>query len=101
MYPVQRKYRDSRYLRSVYEATHSVEERIPTFSRTLDTYFDVNFEALIEEWQLVTDYELQDLEKKLDAITGAIDALYSAKSELEERASSLKKEIEELEEVVS
>ena len=100
MYPVQRKYRDSPYLRSVYEMTHAVEERIPTFTRTLDEYFDAHFEAIIEEWQLLTDYELRDLEKKLDTLTEEIDRLYGGKSVLEKRASTLQREIEELEKEV-
>lgn len=100
MYPVQRKYRDSHYLKSVYEFTDALEERIPTFTRTLDEYFDAHFEAIIEEWQLLTDNELRDMEKNLDILTEEIDRLYGGKSVLEERASTLLREIEELEKEV-
>ncbi|MBU7018713.1 MAG: hypothetical protein HXS44_14480 [Theionarchaea archaeon] len=97
MYPVQRKYRDSSYLKSVYEFTDALEERIPTFTRTLDEYFDAHFEVIIEEWQLLTDNELRDLEKRLDLLTEEIDRLYGGKSVLERRASTLQRELEELE----
>ena len=97
MYPVRRKYGDSPYLERMYKMTHTVEEKIPTFTRTLDEYFDAHFEAIIEEWQLLTDYELRDMEKKLDSVTEEIDRLYGGKSVLEKRASTLQRDIEELE----
>ena len=96
MYPANR-YRGSSYVRSISGFTHSVEERIPTFTRTLDVYFDAHFEAIIEEWQLLTDYELRDLEKRIDTVTSEINNLYNQKSVLETRAAALQAEVEALE----
>lgn len=97
MHPVRSRYRDSPLIQSIHGFTRSVEERIPTFSRTLDRYLDSNFEAFIEEWQLLTDHELRDLESRLESLTREIDALYSRKSVIEERALNLEKEIGKLE----
>ena len=97
MYPVRNRYRDSPYLQSIYGFTRSIEERIPTFARTLDRYLDSNFEAFIEEWQLLTDHELRNLESRLESVTREIDALYNKKPVIEGRALNLEKEIGELE----
>ena len=91
MYPTTR-YR-SPYVRSIYGFTQSVEERIPSLERTLDKYFDANFEAIIEEWGLLTDYELQDLERRLTTVTEQIDDLYSKKETIEKRVAKLDKEM--------
>lgn len=95
MYPTTRY--QSPYMRSIYGFTRSVEERIPTLEKALDRYFDANFEAIIEEWQLLTDYELRDLEKRLDTVTGQIDNLYAKKTDIEKRAKTLDNEIKALE----
>lgn len=100
MYPVQNKrYRDSPYVRNISGFTRAVEERIPTFSRALDKYFDIHFEAIIEEWQLLTDYELADLERRVEVITEKVQDLYDTKTTLEKRTANLEAEIEELEEL--
>ncbi len=96
MYPV-REYRGSPYVRSVSEFAHSVEQRIPTLTRTLDRYFDVHFEEIIEEWQLLTDYELRDTEHRLEKVSAEITNLYKEKETLEERAAALDAELKELE----
>lgn len=95
MYPTTRY--QSPYVRSIYGFTRSVEERIPTLEKALDRYFDANFEAIIEEWQLLTDYELRDLERRLDSVTEQIDSLYTKKTDIEKRAKTLDKEITTLE----
>ena len=97
MYPVKPKHRDSPYVRDIYEFTHAVERRIPTFTKTLDRYFDAHFEGIIEEWQLLTEHGLRDLEKRLENVTVEINTLYSEKSALEKRASVLEVEVTALE----
>lgn len=97
MYPVKPKYRDSPYMRDIYEFTHAVERRIPTFTKTLDRYFDAHFEGIIEEWQLLTEHGLRDLENRLENVTVEINKLYSEKSVLEKRASALEAEVTALE----
>jgi predicted nuclease with TOPRIM domain len=96
MYPVKRS-RFSPYLRTVGEYAHVVEERIPTFSKTLDRYFDAYFEEIITEWELLTEYELTDLADRVESVTRDIDQLYQEKSRIEERTAVLRKEIETLE----
>ncbi len=73
-----------------------ITDRLPTLSRTLDTYFDAHFDEIIEEWELLTDHELRSLEKRLETVTAEIDNLYREKPALEERALRLEKEIEAL-----
>ncbi|MBU6998095.1 MAG: hypothetical protein HXS41_04515 [Theionarchaea archaeon] len=99
MYPTTTRTRlgDSPYVRKVYELPSSLENRIPTFEKTLDVYFDAHFEEIISEWQLLTDHDLHDLESRLDTVTREITALYTQKSDLEKRAEALKKELEKLE----
>jgi chromosome segregation ATPase len=74
-----------------------VEERLPSLERALDKYFDANFEAIIDEWGLLTDYELQDLERRLTTVTEQIDDLYTKKTTIEKRVTTLDKEIAALE----
>ena len=99
MYPVRERYRGvSPYLRSVSEFAQSVERRIPTLTRSLDRYLDLHFEDIVEEWQLLTDFELRDLEKRVDKVTADIDRLYQKKSDIGQRAASLEAGIKEIEE---
>jgi hypothetical protein len=89
--------RGSRYARTLYELSQSVEERIPTFNRSLDRYFDAHFEAIINEWQLLTDHDLYEMERRVDRVTDEIDRLYLHKSVLEKQAAKLEEDIQFLE----
>ncbi len=95
MYPVQNRLRGS-YWKGI-SAISRLEERIPTLAGTLDSYFDENIEAIIEEWQLLTDYELKDLGKKLERVTEEINNLQTEKKTVEARAASLEAELTKLE----
>lgn len=97
MYPMETRGRGSQYMRTLYELTHSLEERVPTFNRSLDRYFDVHFEAIINEWQLLTDRDLSELERRVDLVTEEIDRLYLHKSVLEKQTAKLEEEIQFLE----
>ena len=97
MYPVRDRYSVSPYLRSVSEFAQSLERRIPTLTRTLDRYFDAHFEEIVEEWQLLTDFELRNLEHRVDKVTEEINQLFREKSVIEKRAAALEGEIKELE----
>ena len=66
-----------------------IESRIPTLDRSLDAYFDRNFAAIIEEWDLVTESDLLRLENRLAMVTSEINDLYAAKTAMEERAKNL------------
>ncbi|MGD2248367.1 MAG: hypothetical protein PVF58_08160 [Candidatus Methanofastidiosia archaeon] len=98
MYPVRTRF--NRYRKSIYGTTHSLEGRIPTFAGTLDRYFDVYFEDIIEEWELLTDRELRTLENRLTRVTDEINQVYTQKSDIEKRVMSLKAELDTLEEEI-
>lgn len=95
MYPVQNRLRDS-YFKGI-SSISRLEERIPTLAGTLDRYFDENFEAIIEEWKLLTDYELKDLGKRLERVTEEINNLQTERKTVEARAASLEAELRKLE----
>jgi hypothetical protein len=67
----------------------TIESRIPTFDKSLDAYFDQNFAAIIEEWDLVTDSDLHKLEIRLASVSDEISSLYAGKMTLEGRAKEL------------
>lgn len=82
------------------ELSHAFDtagEKIPTFERSLDRYFEKNGPAIIEEWGLLTTNDLQDLELRLNAVSREIDRLYGAKDRLEHRVSRLEDGIHALE----
>jgi hypothetical protein len=78
----------------------SIESRIPTLDKSLDTYFDANFAAIIEEWDLVTESDLELLERRLSRVTDDINSLYAGKMAIETRAKALDDLISSLEKSV-
>ena len=74
-----------------------LNERIPTFERTLDRYFDSHFEAIIEEWGLPRSPDLTVLEQRLDTVTADISQLCKARDAMVKRAGELDTLITELE----
>jgi hypothetical protein len=66
-----------------------IDARVPTFDKTLDTYFDQHFAAIIEEWDLVTESDLQHLERRLAHVSDEISGLYIGKVAIEARAKAL------------
>ena len=75
----------------------TIESRIPTFDKSLDAYFDHNFAAIIEEWDLVTDSDLHRLESRLARVSDEISGLYAGKTTIEARAKQLDGVISSLE----
>ena len=75
----------------------TIESRIPTFDKSLDAYFDQNFAAIIEEWDLVTDSDLHKLETRLATVSDEISGLYAGKMKIEGRAKKLDDLISSLE----
>jgi hypothetical protein len=67
----------------------TIESRMPTLDKSLDAYFDRNFAAFIEEWNLVTESDLHRLEGRLARVTDEISSLYAGKVTLEARAKKL------------
>jgi len=76
----------------------TVESRVPTLDRSLDRYFDEHFAAIIEEWDLVTETDLDKLEIRLLHLTDEISSLYAGKMAIESRAKALDRLIRSLEE---
>jgi hypothetical protein len=81
-------------------ARTAVGEKLPTFDKSLDAYFDQSFPSIIEEWDLITDSDLVRMENRLQAITNEINILFSGKAILEKRAADLDVVITSLEKSV-
>ena len=75
----------------------TIESRIPTLDKSLDVYFDKNFSAIIDEWDLVTDSDLYKLETRLATVSNEISGLYAGKMKIEGRAKKLDDLISSLE----
>lgn len=75
----------------------TIESRLPTFDKSLDAYFDKNFAAIIEEWDLVTDSDLHKLEMRLANVSDEISSLYAGKMTIDSRAEKLDDLISSLE----
>jgi len=75
----------------------TIESRVPTFDKSLDTYFDQHFAAIIEEWDLVTESDLHRLESRLTHVTDEITGLYAGKVTIDARAKKLDELIASLE----
>lgn len=65
------------------------QERVPTFDRRLDRYFDQNFAAIIGEWGLLKQEDLMDLERRLNRVTGEVKRLSRERIEIEDRVARL------------
>ncbi|MHB8163293.1 MAG: hypothetical protein ACYDDV_02970 [Methanoregula sp.] len=75
----------------------TIESHLPSFDKSLDLYFDKNFAAIIEEWDLVTDSDLHKLENRLASVSMEISGLYEGKMAIESRAKKLDNQITLLE----
>ena len=75
----------------------TIESRVPTFDRSLDNYFDEHFAAIIGEWDLVTESDLDHLEARLNRVTDEITGLYEGKMAIETRAQKLDELVTSLE----
>ncbi|MDD1719933.1 MAG: hypothetical protein LUQ25_07735 [Methanoregulaceae archaeon] len=76
-----------------------VGRKLPTLDRSLDSYLDRNFEAIIEEWGLLREDDIIELERRLDRITEDVTRLSTGKTALADRAERLAIMISGLEEV--
>jgi predicted nuclease with TOPRIM domain len=83
--------------KEITEFPAQVGGKIPTFEKSVDHYFEQNFDSIIAEWELVTDYDLRNMEIRLELVSEEIDRLQRTKSKLQERASNLDVEIKKLE----
>jgi hypothetical protein len=67
----------------------AIESHVPTFDKSMDTYFDQHFAAIIEEWELVTENDLKALESRLSRVSDEISSLYAGRAALEGRVQQL------------
>ena len=67
----------------------AIDSKLPTMDKSLDAYFDQNFAAIIEEWDLLTDSDLHKLEYRLSQITTEISTLFADKMAIEKRVGNL------------
>jgi hypothetical protein len=75
----------------------TIESRVPTFDKSLDAYFDQNFAAIIDEWDLLTDSDLHRLQNRLVHVSDEISCLVAGKITLEGRTKKLDDLISSLE----
>jgi hypothetical protein len=74
-----------------------LNERLPTMDKSLDSYFDKNMEAIIEEWGLLVENDLLELERKVNKVTEQVNQLYTNKNVLNDRVAKLDAFISKLE----
>jgi len=65
--------------------------------KSLDTYFDRNMEAIIEEWGLLVENDILDLQRRINKVTADINQLDNNKKVLSERVTKLDAFISNLE----
>jgi predicted nuclease of restriction endonuclease-like RecB superfamily len=75
----------------------TIESHVPTFDKSLDAYFDQHFAAIIEEWDLVTESDLEKLENRITQVTDEISTLYTGRAVIEDRMQRLNDLITSLE----
>jgi hypothetical protein len=101
MYPVvNQNQTDHSFWEQFSKLPETIESKLPTLDKSLDAYFDRNFVSIIEEWELVTESDLNRLENRLAGVTNEISALYAEKMVLEKRAGSLDDQISSMERLV-
>ncbi|MCX6701509.1 MAG: hypothetical protein NTV68_16575 [Methanomicrobiales archaeon] len=74
-----------------------MDQKLPTMDKSLDTYFDKNMEAIIEEWGLLVANDLTDLERRINTVTAEINQLYDQKDIMSNRVTKLDATISKLE----
>jgi hypothetical protein len=74
-----------------------LDQKLPTMDKSLDTYFDKNMEAIIEEWGLLVENDMIELERRVNKVTAEINQLYDQKEVISERVKKLDTVITSLE----
>lgn len=70
---------------------------VPTFDRTIDSYFENNLEMIMEEWGLVTGTDLDLISRKIDYLSYEVGRLVAERSTIEQRIKGLSDAINDLE----
>jgi uncharacterized protein YjbJ (UPF0337 family) len=74
-----------------------MDQKLPTMDKSLDSYFDKNMEAIIEEWGLLVENDMLELERRVNQVTTEINQLYDHKDTITERVTKLDAVITKLE----
>jgi hypothetical protein len=74
-----------------------LDEKLPTMDKSLDAYFDKNMELIIEEWGLLVENDLLDLERRVNKVTTLISQLDTRKDAMNARVKKLDDLISKLE----
>jgi hypothetical protein len=74
-----------------------LDQNMPTMDKSLDTYFDKNMAAIIEEWGLLVENDLLDLERRVNNVTSEINRMYKNKDVISDRVKRLETIISNLE----
>ncbi len=74
-----------------------LDQKLPTMDKSLDIYFDKNMEAIIEEWGLLVENDILDLQRRINKVTADINQLDNNKKVLSERVTKLDAFISNLE----
>jgi hypothetical protein len=75
----------------------SVESRLPTMDKSLDQYFDSHMTAIISEWGLLTQNDLNEFDRRLNLVSSEIANLEKGRSRIMKRAADLDADLKELE----
>jgi hypothetical protein len=87
----------SSFMQSLSAVPSSIESRLPTMDKSLDRYFDAHMSAIINEWGLITQYHLNDFDRRLNVVSGEIANLEKGRSRIEKRAADLDAGLKKLE----
>jgi len=82
---------------SLVSLPHALDERLPTMDKSLDRYFDSHISAIIDEWGLITQHSLDDLEHRLNSVRTEIRNLEKGQARIEKRAADLDTDLKTLE----
>jgi hypothetical protein len=74
-----------------------LNEKLPTMDKSLDAYFDKNMEVIIEEWGLLVENDMLNLERRINKVTSQINQLYTEKDGFTVRMKKLDAMITKLE----
>jgi hypothetical protein len=74
-----------------------LNDKLPTMDKSLDSYFDNNMASIIEEWGLLVEDDLLDLQRRLNKVTEQVNQVYDQKKALSDRAIKLEALISNLE----
>ena len=75
----------------------TIGAKLPTMDKSLDTYFDSHMSAIVEEWGLVTQHDLDEIDRRLQVSGPGINKLETGKARIDKRAADLDAEIRKLE----